>query len=170
MHSGRHDPHRSNTANEMREKRSKHGGDYALGSHESHREKFSQRSCFEFGVALVGGVCVRGWAQLNTQKDASLVNLNGIVPVTNVTSPIASASAPSAGRSATSLSSLSPDAQGPISGVGKGRFRLLGSSQRSGFPWEKSAARAGGGVHQARGRGAQSQPALGAGDKGLWLR
>jgi hypothetical protein len=37
------------------------------------------------------------------------------VPVTNVTSPSASASTPSAGKSATSLSSLPPDAQGPIS-------------------------------------------------------
>jgi hypothetical protein len=78
-------------------------------------KSFRDVLALSLAVALVGGVCERGRAQLNTQKDASFVNLNSSVPVTNLTSPSASASTPSAGKSATSLSSLPPDAQGPIS-------------------------------------------------------
>src|SRR5450631_3563608 len=66
-------------------------------------------------MALVGGICERGRAQLNTEKDASFVNLSSRLPVTKVTSPSTSASTTSAGESATSLSSLPPNAQGPIS-------------------------------------------------------
>jgi hypothetical protein len=46
-------------------------------------------------VALVSGACVPGLAQLNTQKDASSVSLNGSVPVANIGSPSRSASASS---------------------------------------------------------------------------
>jgi nucleoside-specific outer membrane channel protein Tsx len=78
-------------------------------------KSFRDVLALSLAVALVGGVCERGRAQLNTQKDASFVNLKSSVPVTNVTSPSASASTTSAGKSASSLSSLPPDAQGPIS-------------------------------------------------------
>jgi hypothetical protein len=82
-------------------------------------------------VPLVGGVCERGRAQLNTQKDASFVNLNSSVPVT---SPSASASTTSVGTSATSLSSLPLGAQAPISAVlGKDDSRYWVHRSANGF-------------------------------------
>jgi nucleoside-specific outer membrane channel protein Tsx len=77
----------------------------------------SLRNVFDLvlAVALVGGVCISALAQLKTQKDASFVRLNTSVPVANMTSPSKSPSNSYEGKPAIGLSSLPPDAQGPIS-------------------------------------------------------
>jgi hypothetical protein len=77
----------------------------------------SLRSVFDLvlAVALVGGVCISALAQLKTQKDASFVRLNTSVPVANMTSPSKSPSKSYEGKPAIGLSTLPPDAQGPIS-------------------------------------------------------
>jgi nucleoside-specific outer membrane channel protein Tsx len=77
----------------------------------------SLRNVFDLvlAVALVGAVCISALAQLNTQKDASFVRLNTSVPVANMTSPSKSPSESYEGKPAIGLSSLPPDAQGPIS-------------------------------------------------------
>jgi len=62
-------------------------------------------------VALVGGICVSGHAQSNTQKDVPFANLKSSLPAKLAIA----ASKPSKGKSATDLSNLPADAQGPIS-------------------------------------------------------
>jgi hypothetical protein len=83
---------------------------------------------FTLAVALVGGICVSGHAQSNTQKDVPLAKITNSLPVAKLA---IAASRSSKDKYTTGLSSLPAHAQGPISAAFRGERLLLRVDDRA---------------------------------------
>jgi hypothetical protein len=121
-------------------------------------------------MAPESGAQVNGAApQSGESRPLRVANLAG--PRTSASTSAASKS--SEGKSATSLSSLPPDAQGPISAaLGKDDSGYWVHRNATGFRGENPRHALVAEFTRARGRGSaiRPQPALAAGDTRLWIR